>query len=1546
MFKYSPLWVASVGGRFFLVVVTALLFVQVAAAFTVSDVAISYRGQAIDTLAPNKELAGVTLTFTVSGPELADCRSGAKACKAFLDLRDLGIPSTIDVMFPTCFWNQTESAYHCSVKNLRVKTTDEQMAYVIKLQYGSQILPGASGNFPIQLDTTPPRLTALETGFCTGVDPAKTCYIGRNTLLKATFTDTMTSYEYKLVMFQVGPNSNNVKPAERCVGKTCETTIQFACSSGSLVRVAVVDYAITPVPFPSREDAQNAVDKALTINAVCDMQEPTLEPGTFRVYSAGMLPTLFETAQELVVEATALEAGEVSLFIDTDGWSDAEDVLEECTLAAGKHICSATVGELFAGEHDITIVFRDGVGNEHRETKHIIVLESTTPPEDGIDFFTLDVLGVTPDPMNRIALDLATANSVNYPLLVDYTLIATQSGAVVLRQDITNMECRWAESSAALADNSQTTDGPFDPSRSLILKPSAGAGETNRMILNFATPASEMPDTVFARCSYEIYVKKGTQYYTSPEIEEFTMTFRLKNAVLGQPGQAFVDEIRREEERMDSGVMQTIEQVGRVGATLDEICSVYETLNYGMEIGATTEAVGVVLQHTGALSAVGKAVSGAGSAIYVPLAIILGQMSDSSANSDSYLNGVESKLQNMPEGQMKESLASGLNDLRGKSGALGFLLKVCDAYNCRTAAAHSQEICGAASCYGTQTHPTTESSVCNPIGSWFPENPNLAQFQTNLCAPDYSRSLIASLGLYGGDVCYKGVVYHLSKYRSLNCGYLSCLKEQSLNGQSISICKDAKSYKLCTTVADEVMELPFLRVISHAGAYLNSIVQNLPMVGLQIASNAYCEPGTGVAKSVAQQLADQVANQFVGGATGGVADVGMLKKLWNGISGIFKAQKAAPVVNKGGGKDQPVGELGTAVKNLPCHIMNAVWHMTDLYALQQGAPSLYIDQEKQDELCAAALCNEGEDPDGDCERGGSYIGWVGDVKALRQQAVAYRERYDKVYKQWDTAIEKASAGYETEKNDILSTHCSSSRISKCASEYQKSVAAWQDKRLQLASSSATAGQAASYSYDQFLADRVAEARASGNTELANKLATQAAEFSPIGRDVSDLNERYPGYDKTMQALSYCRQYPDSADCKSLLGNKDALAQCTTAQGCPAGVTATVDKVVRENNPVNGVYVSKTVQLVEFSPQLSQQLTACLNAFSTASEAYSVCVNAVRQSAVDECVSAGNADCGFDANGALVYKQSISPSTLLSENDMAALNRLQVSWREKLSSCKSNDDACLAQANQLMTQFQQECQNIINTRAGGSGVTCTIVNGEWQIKQDGKALLLDANSLAQKRLEEWTNRYRSYDQLLTIGADFLVKWLTDKGYLDNLKLSNWDGWGGDAAAAANRVLNPDEWEENLCSGFLDLDVDEPDLLELSDSYGPVLTFAAERRFIENDTHDYNIYTVMYYLRADDNATRPPEFLVRFLFKPGHELNDSGIVRSPTSGERLARGDELVGTYSSIHVETFTEFCVRFDKNFPDYTGEQEYCRPIVESAFDRGSQAESGGDLFG
>ncbi|MBR9703462.1 hypothetical protein GOV10_05455, partial [Candidatus Woesearchaeota archaeon] len=210
---------------------------------------------------------------------------------------------------------------------------------------------------------------------------------------------------------------------------------------------------------------------------------------------------------------------------------------------------------LINGTHELTFVFYDGVSNSVVQEKTVVVMETFDSGDEIIDYFETNINLLTPEVLNRVALDLAAQNNINYPLLVDYTLQKTRGGdAHVIHQSLQNLECYWSGLQENLTNLSNANTGLFRIDNSYILKPNADYGVPNRMVLNFQEDAGSLPDVVYAKCYYDLFVIEGGRIFSQPEREEISFIakpIRLKNSVLGEPGAAFVTEIERVENGVD-----------------------------------------------------------------------------------------------------------------------------------------------------------------------------------------------------------------------------------------------------------------------------------------------------------------------------------------------------------------------------------------------------------------------------------------------------------------------------------------------------------------------------------------------------------------------------------------------------------------------------------------------------------------------------------------------------------------------------------------------------------------------------------------------------------------------------------------------------------------------------------------------------------------------------------------------------------------------------------------------------------------------------------
>lgn len=975
-------------------ITAVLLLILLPSVIAIEDVRLTFNGHAIHTISSDRTI-NANFEFEVTTEDT----------NAFIFITVLN-RDNYNLPLQDCDYNGT---YSCTLPV--IFEAAETVNYTIKY-VGSETIE-VSDSLSFILDDSTPVLSEIKTSYCDSDCYVSSLLAGNDvaqTTVIATFEDDVTSFDYKLVKFKVGSEE---KHATSCEGNSCTAVLtSVPCQEGSQVPISVVQFAQN---IPSSEDALNAVDNGLEITAICDATAPVIES---LVLESSGIPGIYYTGQNIIVKATVLDDTGVSFFIDTTNISDSGNITQDCVSQNGKYVCEATISNLIAGEKNLVVKFFDGVGNVISKEQIIVILEGAES-EEKLDFLTTEVLDVTPDSLNRVALQLATDNGVNYPVLVDYVLHSSTNTIEVVTQVIDSLDCYFANKTEYLDNESLRNSNLFSPQRSFILNPKANIDSENRFVLNFDVSAEDLYATTYGRCYYDVYLKEDNILYTTPEVESFDFTLHLENAILGTPGQAFVDEIKNYEKKMDSTYGKTLSKITEVGATLDEVCAIYDTINYGMQLGVTMQTVGTALIHGGLTSGIGAIILGAGNAIKVPFGLLSGALVDSDTDA-AHIDGKVAELADQTDAYSKETLKR-MYKFSQDSSAFGWLREACDVYNCASAdksldlIESDNDWCNdlnkdwQSSSFASQKLPNSDETVGGMVG--------------NLCVPNYEQSIIASLGLTGGGVCVKGVFYNLQKWQANDCGYLTCLKEQSLQGASIDLCKDAKQFKECTTIYGEIFELPFLNVVARASALINGAIQNAPAILLKLGGNIYCNGAKTVAIAAGKSMIRQLIEDTVG------IPLNLIKKIGK-MMGLFKAANTTPIDTV----KRPIIPGPQMSASLGCHILDAIWRVNDFQALKAGGGGAQLHFEDNNDLCKAALCTAEELANDDCDYGDSYLGWVKDVKALRREANSFRDDYNRLYRDYDKVLNEET--------------CKGMSRNKCEREYNDLLTAYEQKRQQ------------------------------------------------------------------------------------------------------------------------------------------------------------------------------------------------------------------------------------------------------------------------------------------------------------------------------------------------------------------------------------------------------------------------------------------------------------------------------------------------------------------
>ncbi len=181
---------------------------------------------------------------------------------------------------------------------------------------------------------------------------------------------------------------------------------------------------------------------------------------------------------------------------------------------------------------------------------------------------------------------------------------------------------------------------------------------------------------------------------------------------------------------------------------------------------------------------------------------------------------------------------------------------------------------------------------------------------------------------------------------------------------------------------------------------------------------------------------------------------------------------------------------------------------------------------------------------------------------------------------------------------------------------------------------------------------------------------------------------------------------------------------------------------------------------------------------------------------------------------------------------------------------------------------------------------------------------------------------------------LVSYLAEKGQLDVLRLSSWGDWGAQISGTANKVLNPEQWQDDLCNPngrFQDFTDDAGSVYAWQEgSYRAILTFAGEilpigeRATGAAPTYLYTVSGVAVSPEEDNE--------LRVTLEPGGRA----VTLQGAASLSLEKGGTPVSFSASLNDTTrYDQVCVAFASPFPRPGGDTRYCRTLRASAYDRG-----------
>ncbi|MBR9692469.1 hypothetical protein GOV07_00900, partial [Candidatus Woesearchaeota archaeon] len=354
------------------------------------------------------------------------------------DLAELGAGSK-SINLNTCEQNVTTS---CRISGLRVSGSE---AVTIPYSYA---VSGArrEGEYSLsfQLDESTPRVIGLETALCDD----RRCYIGdgRPSIITVELADETGAFARHNVYWRFGSQTFR---AEECVGMTCTGTTTIGCSDRQSFRLEATT--------ETRDDAGNPASLGNATEVVCDARAPELLSLT---YEGTSLHGLVSNVGKLLIKAKVRDASGARITAFTfpvqRNVSENTTVSSLCVANETIHDCLLEIDNLQDGRNKrVTITIEDFVGNAYNKTlviPHILKVANTSVVPD---FFSAKADTTVPESVNRVALQLALDNAIEYPQYISYTITRKNPQARILYQE--------AEAGSCQVLNEPSAGDPFSP---------------------------------------------------------------------------------------------------------------------------------------------------------------------------------------------------------------------------------------------------------------------------------------------------------------------------------------------------------------------------------------------------------------------------------------------------------------------------------------------------------------------------------------------------------------------------------------------------------------------------------------------------------------------------------------------------------------------------------------------------------------------------------------------------------------------------------------------------------------------------------------------------------------------------------------------------------------------------------------------------------------------------------------------------------------------------------------------------------------------------
>lgn len=816
-----------------------LLIAPVSLAATLTDVTLyDSTGQKVEILGTIQKTVDIQFTITDVSPSPVSVdlsnfytRSNLAAIvgsdrQSWLNQNDplSGYSSSIEVS-SYCSYNQDTSAYACRVTGVKLYPS-AQSRQSGSLDFGV-IVGGESltQTIAFQTDATPPVAIKFLTEYCTNDG----CYLPANYPTNVSL-QVQDNYPLEPSYVRFYLEGYGTRSFSTCTGNLCTQRVTLSnCESGDQLTVSLSSGSQDANGnfFEPKEEEFFICDKAAPIINSINLEKPPLPYPNYKNGDTVVITAnISEDISGVIAYADLNALQGIELQTDENGQDIPGDLTPgDCNPDGdieGLYTCVWRVTAV-AGTHQMSFIFQDQAGHETLPESKVIIVDEfdDVTTTDELDLF--DNVQATPNSprgYSRLALQVATNNDVDYPIFAEFKpRQKSGTGNVeIIKTFVSRSDCTYngvppqAQQDANEQDaQEQTLTASYITNEIKVSDEYfnyQNANARNSLFIKFNQDILDQALSTFSfNCEAQALVKIDGVAYAQPAKFNISVPIILRDSTTNSMGEAYYNRIKRSEDKVTGGLLETASKVGNVVETMQGACRTVEGIVVAGSILSGAEAITTACEQVGTTQAICKPASGV-------------------------LNGVGSKLGDLTNGIFK-------GDLLGiEAGEIGLdkipLQGIKEDDNILTAA------CKLATCsgderltdqlkekYGVNTDILdVEDIVGKPDESGDYWGGVYNGFREDLTAgvgkPNSQQSLLSSIN----TMCLPGIVYHVEKFRQMECEQLACYKWSAAIGLDVSVCDQAKARSMCMATFGELAELSPTKSAEDLLDNFNAVIQN------------------------------------------------------------------------------------------------------------------------------------------------------------------------------------------------------------------------------------------------------------------------------------------------------------------------------------------------------------------------------------------------------------------------------------------------------------------------------------------------------------------------------------------------------------------------------------------------------------------------------------------------------------------------------------------------------------------------------------------------